>query len=131
MDAAVEAGQLGYAVHQLGDFRAETPGKLVQRHIAVLDHVMQQRCGDGLFVKAQFGQVQRDFQGMGDVGVAGHPHLPVMAADGEIIGVGDQPHRVFRQIGRHPVQELVGRFGHGNPESITPAKRIRHKSTPR
>ncbi len=58
----VQAGQLGHAVDELGDFAAEPLADQLRFDPAVLLHVVQQPGHDGVHVHAQFGQQHRHRQ---------------------------------------------------------------------
>ena len=120
VDAAVQPGQLGHAVHQLGDFRAEAAGELIQRHVAVFHYVVKQGRGDGLFVQSQVGEVEGDFQGVGDVGFAGLPQLPVVGTVCEGIGVFDEAGGVLGQVDRHLFQKFAYSVISSYPKVFTP-----------
>ncbi len=64
----VEALELGQAVDQGADLRAEQPADLLQRRLGVLDGVVQDRGHDGGVVEVEIRQDRRDLEGMGEEG---------------------------------------------------------------
>ncbi len=74
---------LGGALDEARDIRAETPAQLRCGHVAVLDHVMQQRRLHRLRVHAQLGDEAGDRDRVSDVGVAGAALLSFVRVDGE------------------------------------------------
>lgn len=122
MDAAVQSGELGNAVHQLGYFRPKAYGKLVQRHFTIFNNVVKQRGRDGLFVQTKIAKVESDFHRVRDVGFAGLAQLPVVAAVSVVVGVLDEPGGVIRQVGGHPFQEFAYSVLSSYPKVYTPVR---------
>ena len=85
----VNAGELGYAVHQAGHIGAEPFFQVLHGDAAVLHHVVEEGGLDGIGVQVEVGQDGGGGQGMDDVGVAGEAFLPVVAAGGEVVGGAD------------------------------------------
>ena len=89
--AALEGdlGQLGDAVHELGDLVPEALPHLLQARARVLDRVVQQGRAQGRGVQAQPGADPRDAEGVGDEVLAGLPFLAGVALAGEREGALD------------------------------------------
>ena len=77
MELAIE---LGHAVDQIRDGRAEALDQLRLLDAAVFDHVVQQRGLDGRAVEAPFGQDLGDGERMRDVGRAAARNWPRCAS---------------------------------------------------
>ena len=86
----VELLQLGEAVDQRADLRAERLVDLGARRLGVLDGVVQQRRHDGRVVELQVGQDRGDFERMGKVGIAGGARLRAVRLHGVDIGAVEQ-----------------------------------------
>ena len=71
--------QLGHAIHQGCDIRAEFLPQPFQVNVGVLDHVVQQASGDGIRVHADVGQEEGHGQGVLNVRLA---RLACLAAMG-------------------------------------------------
>ena len=76
--------------------RPEIPLNIRKRDVAILDHVVEQRCGDGHRVKFEVRQDRGDRQGMGEIRITGLPRLAPMGFHREDIG---------------PVEEILISFG--------------------
>ena len=86
----VELLDLGQAVDQVADLLAELLVDLGARDVGVLDHVVQQRRDDGGIVELELGQDGRDFEGMGEVGIAGGALLVAVRLHGVDVGAVEQ-----------------------------------------
>ena len=131
MDTAVELGQLCDTVNQLGDFRAKLSGQFVQRHATVFYNVVEQGGRDCLLVKAKVSEEQSDFQGVGNIRLAGLSHLPFVAAVSEMVGVFDQLRSISREILPRLGQESVHSLRSHYPKVNTSEYRIRPEIRPR
>ena len=87
--AVVHARQLGNAVHQPGHVRAEAGLQFGYFDAAVLQHIVEQGCDDGVGVQVKTGKDGGGGQRVDDVRVAGLAHLPVVAPFGEVVGRPD------------------------------------------
>ena len=81
-----ETGELGHAVHQGRDFRAEAAFHLGAGECGILQHIVQQGGCERRIVEAIAREGLGDREGMGYVGVAVFALLPVMRGVGDIIG---------------------------------------------
>ncbi|MEY9485820.1 hypothetical protein RKD26_001614 [Streptomyces calvus] len=94
--AVVDLLQLGDAVDEISDLLAELLAHLVERHVRVLDGVVQQGRGQRRRLRAEFGEDQGHGEGVRDVRLAALAHLAAVgglrqqvgAAQGFEIGVG-------------------------------------------
>ena len=85
----VHFGQLGDPLHQVGHGGAEAFGHLLMGGLGVLDGVVEEGRHDGVAVQPQFGHQVGHLQGVGDVGGAVFPQLPLVAVPGEFKGRPD------------------------------------------
>src|SRR5262249_17786356 len=90
----IQATDLGYAFDQLGNFRPEALLKPRHGEFRIFDDVVQQRRGKRGGVHAYVGKDVRDFEQVGNVGVAGTTKLVSVALGGNFVGAPDGP-RVF------------------------------------
>ena len=74
--------QLGDAVHEHRDLRAEIARQVSERVGSVLHGVVQERSGQGCAGETQFSQDRGHCHGVGDVRIAALPLLPLMASLG-------------------------------------------------
>ncbi len=86
----VELLQLGQPFDQNADVAAEEAVDLGAGRVGVLDRVVQQRRGDGRVVELELGENRGDLQRVGEVRVAGGPHLLTMRPHGIDIGAVEQ-----------------------------------------
>ena len=86
----VELLQLGQALDQLADIRAEQLVDLLAGRRGVLDRVVQQRDGDRRLVEMHVGEDRRDFERMREIGIAGSAPLVAMLLHGIDIGLVEQ-----------------------------------------
>ena len=85
-----EPRQLGDAVDELGDLRAEPLLDVGQAELGVLGDVVEQRGLDGDRVDAELGQDLGTGDGMRDVRLAGRPALAGVGLDGQVeCGIDD------------------------------------------
>ena len=82
--------ELGDPVDDDPDQLAELAGQPLETDLGVLDRVVQQRGGQGRGVHAEIGEDAGDGQRMGDVRIAGAPHLALVGLLGELVGPLDQ-----------------------------------------
>jgi hypothetical protein len=83
-------GDLGDAVHQVGDLVPEFSLELVETDRGVLEDVMQEPGRDGQRIHMEVGQDIRHPDQMGQVIIAGKPPLALMGLLGKLIGFLDQ-----------------------------------------
>ena len=88
--AELDPAELGDALDQAADRRAELGLDLLQRQLGVLDGVVEEGGAQGLRVQAQRGQDAGDVQRVLDVLLAGDPPLPHMDRRGARVGLLDQ-----------------------------------------
>ena len=81
--------ELGQAIDQFGDGRAEALDQLGLGDAAVLDRVVQQRCHQRLRVELPFGALRCHGDRMGDVGLATGANLAQMGFVGKAVGLAD------------------------------------------
>ena len=86
----IELLDLGQAVDEVADLLAELLVDLGAGDVGVLDHIVQQRRGDGRVVELELGQDGRDFEGMREVGIAGGALLVPMRLHGIDVGAVEQ-----------------------------------------
>ena len=86
----VELLELGQAVDQRADLVAEQLVDLVARGVGVLDRVVQQRGDDRRVVELEVGQDRRDFERMGEIGIARGALLRAVRLHGVDIGAVEQ-----------------------------------------
>ena len=85
-----QLGELGDAVHQIGDLLAEILLDVLIGDQRVLDRVVQQRGDDGGHVELELGQDGGHFQRMGEIGIARGAELLAMRGHGIDIGLVEQ-----------------------------------------
>ena len=115
----VELLQLGEAVDQRADLRAEHLVDLGAGRAGVLDRVVQQRRGDGGIVELEVGQDRGDFERMGEIGIAGGARLRAMRLHGVDIGAVEQVLVGVRIVGLDPLDQVV------LPHHLRPAALLR------
>ena len=86
----VELLQLGQALDQRADLVAEQLVDLGARRLGVLDRVVQQRRDDRGVVELEVGEDRRDFERMGEIGIARGARLRAMRLHGVDIGAVEQ-----------------------------------------
>ena len=82
-------GQLGDPLHQVGHGLAEPLGHLLVGGVSVLNGVVEKGGHDGVRVQSQLRHQVGHLQGVGDIGGAVLPQLPLMVAAGVVKGVPD------------------------------------------
>ena len=103
--------QLGNPVHQEGDLRAKPGLQFFQGNAAVFDDIMEQGGDDGVVIQVKVGQEQSGFQGMGDIGLTGQPHLALVALFRKGVSLADELRRIQGQITGYPVNQGCGAGG--------------------
>jgi hypothetical protein len=103
----VEPLDLGQAVDDLADIRAEELVDLGPRRIGVLDGVMQQRHGYRRIVELQIREDRCDFERMGEIRVARGAPLRAVLLHGVDVGLVEKRLVGMRVIRLHPLDELV------------------------
>ena len=86
----IEPLDLGEALDQRADLLAELLVDLGARDVGVLDHVVQQRGGNGGVVELELGQDRRDLEGMGEVRIARGALLMAVRLHGVDVGAVEQ-----------------------------------------
>ena len=86
----VEPLDLGQAIDERADLLAEHLVDLGARDVGILDHVVQQGRGDGGVVELELGEDRRDFERMGEVGIAGGALLVAVRLHGVDVGAVQQ-----------------------------------------
>ena len=81
--AVVDLLQLGDAVDEIADLLAELLAHLIERHVGVLDGVVEQGGRQGRGLRAEFGEDQRHGERMRDVRLAALAHLAAVRGLGE------------------------------------------------
>ena len=100
--------ELGDAIHQQRDLRAELLADDVQRHVlAVLHRVMQKARGDCRRIQHQLGQNARHNHGMDEVRLAGFALLPLMCLFCKVICLFNQCHIGIRMVFDHRSDQFV------------------------
>ncbi len=113
----VDLLQFRDAVDQIPHLLAELLAHLIQRHIRVLDGVVEQGGGQGRGLRAEFGEDQGHGQRVGDVRLAALAHLAAVrglrqdvgAAQGFEVRVG-----VVGAVRLHDVADRVGQLAAGD-----------------
>ena len=82
----LQLGQLGDALHQLGDLGTEQMGDIVRRHRRVFDHIVQKRGDNGGGIQPIFGENACHLNGVGEIGIAGGALLRPVHTHGVNIG---------------------------------------------
>lgn len=84
--AVVDLLQLGDAVDEVADLRPELLADLIERHVRVLDGVVEQRSRQSRGLGAQFGEDQGHREGVCDVRLTALAHLAAVRGLGQHIG---------------------------------------------
>ena len=107
----VEALELGDAVHQQRDLRAELLADDVQRHVlAILHRVVQKAGSNRRRVQHQLGQNARDDHRMGKVRLAGLAHLSLVRLLCEVVCLFNQCYVGIRMVFDHRSDQFVQIF---------------------
>lgn len=88
--AVVDLLQLGHAVDEEADLLAELLADLIERHIGVLDGVVEQRRRQGGGLGAEFGEDQGHRERMRDVRLAALAHLAPVRGLGQDVGAAQE-----------------------------------------
>ncbi len=99
--------QLGDAVDQPGDLRAEQPLDLVERGDRVLDRVVQDAGDDRLVVELQLGQDAGDLDGMAEIRVARGAQLAAVRLHRKDIGAVQHVLVRIRIVGVNALDEFI------------------------
>ena len=75
--------------------------------LGVLDGIVQQRGSDGRVVELEVGQDRRDFDRMGEIGIAGRTPLLAVGLHGVDIGAVEQRLVGVRVVAAHPLDQVV------------------------
>ncbi len=110
----LDAGELGDAVDELADLRAEQPLDFFERRGGVLDRVVEQPGGDRGRVELHLGQDARDPQRMGEIGVARGALLRTVRFHRKHIGA---------------VEEVLIRTGIVGPDALDQLELPDHRNT--
>ena len=113
----VDLADLGDAFDDVRDLLAELLANVDNRDRGVFDRIVQQSGGDGDRIHLHFGEHQRNFEGMHQVGLARGAGLAFMMLQRVIVGLLDDGEIVVRTVLLHPlhqVAELGQREGSGS-----------------
>lgn len=86
----IDVGELGHAVHKIGDSRAEERRDVRERGGGVLDRVVQQCRANYVAVHLELGQDDGHLYRMVDVGLAATALLRAMLLSGETVRLLDK-----------------------------------------
>ena len=103
----INGADLGDAFDNMGDLLAKFLADIDDSDGGVFHGIMQKAGGDGDRVHLHFGQNQRDFQGMNQVGFAGGAALSGMVFLGKLVGLADEFEIVVGPVGPHPAHQLT------------------------
>ena len=103
----VELLDLGQSLDQPADILAEGGIDLAAGGVGILDGVVEERRRDGRVVEPQIGEDGRDFEGMGEIGIAVGALLAAMLLHGVDIGLVEQVLVRVGIIPRDPFDQLV------------------------
>ena len=95
----VDFADLGDALDDVRDLLAEFLADVDDRDRGVFDRIMQQAGGDGDGIHLHFGQHQRDFERMDEVGLAGGAGLSGVMLLGKFVGFADELQIVVGAVG--------------------------------
>ena len=109
----------------VADILAEQALDLVARRLGVLDRVVQQRRRDGRVVELEVGQDRRDFERMGEIGIARGALLLAVGLHGVDVGAVEQFLVDLGIIFAHPIDEIVLAHHALGRTSPPPARRCR------
>ena len=93
-----DLSQFGDPVHQHGHFPAEDVLQLVQGHIRIFHHIMQEGSGQRHIVHLELSQDRSHSQRMDDIGFPGSAFLLGMGFRREVVGFPDEFHLPRGQI---------------------------------
>ena len=113
---------------RVADLLAELLVDLGARDVGVLDHVVQQGRGDGGVVELELGQDRRDFEGMGEEGIAGGALLVAVRLHGVDVGAVEQRLVGARVVLLDPLHQLVLAH-HATPRESGSRRRQRSTSS--
>ncbi len=111
--AVVDLLQLGDAVDEIADLGAELVADLVERHLGVLDGVVEEGGGQGGGLGAEFGQDQGDGEGVGDVRLAALAHLAAVRGLGQDVGAAQRVEVGVGVVGAVCLDDVADGVGQG------------------
>ena len=123
-----EAGDLGQPVHDAGDLAAELPGDVLGADVGILDHVVQQRRGDGGAVEQLLRENERDRDGVGDEVFARHPLLSPMGGRAEAERPLDQIEIEAVGVPLEHGAQIRGQVGQRSGHSSPALAKLRNRS---
>ena len=103
----IELPELGQAVDQPADLFAERLVDLLARHRRVFDGVVQHGRDDGRVIDLELGQDGRDFERVGEIGIARGALLAAMRLHREHVGAIQQLLVGVRIVAADPLHQLV------------------------
>ena len=123
----VEPAELGQAVDQPADLLAERLVDLFAGDRRVFDRVVQHRRRDGGVVDLELGQDGRDFERMGEIGIARGALLAAVRLHREHIGAVQQVLVGVRIVAADPLHQFVLPHHRLKPTRSTPRLRRRYR----
>ena len=114
----VELLDLGQTLDEVADLLAELLVDLGAGDVGVLDHVVQQRGGDGGVVELELGQDGGNFEGVGEEGIARGPLLVAVRLHGVDVGAIEQRLVGARVVLLDPLHQLVLAH-HATPRAVS------------
>lgn len=113
--AVVDLLDLGDAVDEVGDLVAELPAHLIERHLGVLDGVVEEGGGQSGGLRAEFGEDEGHRERMGDVRLAALAELAAVRGLGEDVRPAQH-----REVGLGMVGAVrLGHMADGVRQSVT------------
>ena len=114
----VHPSQLGNTVHQSGHVVAKGLRQLIVGDATVLHDVMEEGGGDGREVQMEVGKGNGRFEGVLNVGTAGHPALPIVVFGGKMVTLLYQSYLVLWEVTLDSAQEFFNRSDHYNTDLL-------------
>ncbi len=111
--AAVELNliELGNAIYEVGDFRAEALGDFGFGGRGVFDDIVKDGRGDGLRVHMQIRKQVCHRHGVSNIRLAAAAPLAVMSLCAKLISFPDALDLIGRQVGLELIEELSDSYG--------------------
>ena len=103
----VNFADFGDALDDVGDLLAEFLADVDDGDRGVLDRVVQKAGCDGDRVHLHFGEHERNFQWMYQVGLTGGSGLAFVMLEGVIVGFLDNGEIVLRTVLLHPLHQIA------------------------